>query len=93
MHKLKLSPYKMHVHILRAHDAESRVNFCKWFTAFLAGKGENILDKTFFTDGAWFHLSGYVNSQNLRIWSTDNPYVFHEKPLRDQTVGIWCALV
>lgn len=22
---------------------------------------------------AWFHLSGYVNSQNYRIWSTDNP--------------------
>jgi hypothetical protein len=27
----------------------------------------NIVDKVFCSDEAWFHLSGYVNSQNNRI--------------------------
>jgi hypothetical protein len=27
------------------------------------------------------HLSGYVNSQNNKIWSSENPHVLHEKPL------------
>ena len=38
----------MHVvHEVKAHDTESWVNFREWFTAFVAGKEENILDKTF----------------------------------------------
>ena len=42
VHKLKFHPYKVHVvHELKAHDTESRVNFCEWFTAFVAGKGEH----------------------------------------------------
>ena len=69
--KMKFHTCKVHVvHKLKAHDTESCVNFCEWFTAFVTSKGENILDKTFFTDEAWFYLSEYVNSQNLRIWST-----------------------
>jgi hypothetical protein len=39
------------------------------------------LDPVFFTDQAWFHLSGYVNSQNRRIWSSINPNVSYEVPL------------
>ena len=68
VHKMKFHAYKMYaVHELKAHDTKSRVNFCEWFTAFVADQGENILDKMFFTDEAWLHLSRYVNSQNLRI--------------------------
>ena len=40
----------------------------------------DVLDVTFFTDEAWFHLSGYVNSQNSRLWSYDNPHSLHENP-------------
>ena len=77
---MKLRPYKvLVVHKLKAHGTESRVNFCEWFTAFVAGKGENLLDKTSFTDVARFYLSGYVNSQNSRIWSTENADMVHEK--------------
>jgi hypothetical protein len=28
----------------------------------------------FMNDEAWFHLSGYVNSQNSRYWGTENPH-------------------
>jgi hypothetical protein len=27
---------------------------------------------TLFTDEAWFHLSGYINAQNNRYWSSIN---------------------
>ena len=51
-----------------------------------------ILNRTFYTDEAWFHLSGYVNSQNFRIWSTDNPYQFIETPLHPEKIGVWAAI-
>jgi hypothetical protein len=41
---------------------------------------DGLLEKTFFSDEAWFHLSGYVNSQNMRIWSTKNLHVYVEAP-------------
>ena len=37
------------------------------------------LNLSFFTDEAWFHLSGYVNSQNTRIWAAENPHSVHKK--------------
>ncbi|KAJ4441236.1 hypothetical protein ANN_11087 [Periplaneta americana] len=51
-----------------------------------------ILNLTFYTDEAWFHLSGYVNSQNFRIWSTNNPYEFIETPLHAEKIGVWAAM-
>jgi hypothetical protein len=35
---------------------------------------------TIFSDTAWFHLTGYVNCHNTRIWSTENPRAAHEFP-------------
>lgn len=91
--KLSLYPYKVTVlHQLQEADSEARVHFCRWFQEFVSDNGEDILDLTFFTDEAWFHLSGYVNSQNCRVWSSENPFEFKEKPLHDQKVGVWCAI-
>jgi hypothetical protein len=41
---------------------------------------------------AWFHLQGYVNSQNARVWAAENPHVYHEEPLHPLKVGVWCAI-
>jgi hypothetical protein len=46
----------------------------------------------FFPDEAWFHLSGYVNSQNSFFWSSENAHLFHEVPLHSQKIGCWCAI-
>jgi len=46
----------------------------------------------FFTDEAWFHLSGYVNSQNYRTWRTENPHNYTESTLHPQKIGVWCAI-
>ena len=33
-----------------------------------------------FSGEAHFDLGGYVNKQNCRIWSTENPHAYIEKP-------------
>jgi hypothetical protein len=51
-----------------------RVEYCNWFQNHL--NNDHLLDVSFFSDEAWFHLSEYVNSQNFRIWSAQNPHQF-----------------
>lgn len=88
---LHLHPYKISVlQQLLPPDFQRREQYCHWFNENL--NNNNILDKTFFSDEAWFHLSGYVNSQNRRIWSAENPHVFIESPLHPQKVGVWVAM-
>jgi len=43
-------------------------------------------------DEAWFHLSGYVNSQNTCTWATEHPHEIHEVPLHSEKTGVWCAI-
>jgi hypothetical protein len=40
----------------------------------------------------WFHISRYVNSQNSRFLSSENPHLFHEVQLHSQKIGCWCAI-
>ncbi|GFY34411.1 putative DD41D transposase [Trichonephila clavipes] len=42
--------------------------------------------------GVHFWLNGYVNKQNCRIWSEDNPQVYVETPLHPEKLTVWCAL-
>jgi hypothetical protein len=43
---------------------------------------------TFYSDKAWFNVSGYINSQNSTYWSTENPHAVHEVPLHDLKVEV-----
>ena len=36
--------------------------------------------KIIFSDEADVDLGGYINKQNYRIWGTDNPHAYIEKP-------------
>jgi transposase len=61
----RLHSYKITaVHELEPGDSAKQVVYCKWFLDFLDREGEENLDVIFFTDEAYFHLSGYINSQN-----------------------------
>jgi hypothetical protein len=40
----------------------------------------------------WFHLFGYVNSQNNRVWLAFNLHEIMQTPLHDQKVGVWYTI-
>jgi hypothetical protein len=46
------------------------MRYCRWFLQFVRN-GVDILENLFVSDEAWFHLSGYVNSQNSRFGSSE----------------------
>ncbi|PNF15009.1 hypothetical protein B7P43_G18336, partial [Cryptotermes secundus] len=85
MKKLHLHAYHVRcVQELKDRDKEKRLVYCRWFWTFVGNHEIDEFDPVFFPDKVWFHLSGYVNSQNNRIWSSENPHVSHEKPLLQQ---------
>jgi hypothetical protein len=89
---LKARPYKTAViHALQPRNLDSRVNFCNWFLHAVI-KGEINLQLTLFSDEAWFHLEGYINTQYNRYWSSQNPHLTHKVPLCPVKVGVWCAV-
>ena len=45
------------------------------------------------SDDALFHLGGYVDKQNCRIWDLKNPKMIFEKPLYSQRVTVWCGFL
>jgi hypothetical protein len=89
---LKLKPYRITVvHQLLPPDAEARINYCRLFQQSVYD-GMVDPDFVFCTDEARFHLSGYVNSQNNRYRSAENPHSVHEVLLHDVKIGVWCAI-
>lgn len=76
---------------LHPPDFIQRQNFCNWYNNNLANNTEQ-QEITFFSDEAWFHLSGFINSQNYRTWSTENPRNIIEVPLHPLKIGIWVAV-
>ena len=44
------------------------------------------------TDEAYFHLSGFVNKQNMRYWSPVYTTELHEMPLHSPKVTVWCGV-
>jgi len=51
-----------------------------------------ILQVTFFSNEACFHVTGYVNSHSSRIRSTENPRSAHETSGDNVIIGVWCAV-
>lgn len=91
--KLNLRPYRIGVvHELKDVDHGKRIQYCRWIRSLVNDNGIEILDRVYFSDEAWFHLDGYVNSQNCRIWSAENPHAFQERPLHARKIGVWCAI-
>lgn len=88
---LDMHPYKVTAtQQLLGIDFQRRITYCHWFNENL--NDNNILDKTFFSDEAWFHLSGYINSQNYRTWATENPHNYVESHLHPLKIGVWVAM-
>ena len=85
---LHYHPYKLAiVQELSERDFNSRRNACE---ALLENIPEDAI--VFFSDEAHFHLTGYVNKQNMRDWADINPREMHQKPLHSSKVTVWCAI-
>jgi hypothetical protein len=52
----------------------------------------DLLDLYFFSDEAWFHLSGYVNSQNMRMWSAENDFFFKNRNYTLKKLDCGCLI-
>jgi hypothetical protein len=72
-------------------DCEVRIQYCRWFQE-LVFNGLFDPKLKFYFDEVWYTLSGYINNQNNRYWSRENPHDVHEVPLHDLKVGVWCAI-
>ena len=46
------------------------------------------IKKIIFSDEAHFDPGGYVNKQNCRIWGTENPHAYIEKPPHPKLVSV-----
>ena len=44
------------------------------------------------SDEVHFHVTGFVNQQNMRYWTAMDPRELHEQPLRSPKVTVWCAV-
>jgi hypothetical protein len=89
---LHLHPYKVQLRQqLKVHDHRQRREFAAWALEHL-DEDENFFQKIIFSDEAHFHLNGYVNKQNCRIWGSENPNTFEQAPMHPQKVTVWCGL-
>jgi hypothetical protein len=85
-------PYKVQiVQKLLPTDAHSCFSFAERFLED-THNDNNFLTNLIMRDEAHFHLDGFTNTHNCRIWETENPMVIHEKPLHPEHVTVWCAI-
>ncbi len=73
LHTLNLKPYHLQmVQELKPPNLPLHLRFCRWLL-HLSHRRNNIavFDNFFFSDEAWFHLDGFINSQNYCIWTAD----------------------
>ncbi|GFV76237.1 putative DD41D transposase [Trichonephila clavipes] len=86
-----IDPFEDNLEALHFKYDQARCRFVGWAQneiAFVPDFYKRIL----FSDEAHFWLNGYVNKQNCRIWSEDNPQVYVETPLHPEKLTVWCAL-
>jgi hypothetical protein len=75
---------------LKPADYPRRLNFCNWPVDNIGNNVE--FSQIIFSDESWFHTSGYLNSQNLRIWSTENSHEIVEEALYAEKIGVFAAI-
>uniref|UniRef100_A0A1L8EI80 Putative transposable element n=3 Tax=Haematobia irritans TaxID=7368 RepID=A0A1L8EI80_HAEIR len=89
---LGVKQYKIQlVQELKPNDLPQRRIFSEWALEKLA---ENPLfyRQILFSDEAHFWLNGYVNKQNCRIWSEEQPEAVQELPMHPEKCTVWCGL-
>ncbi|GBM23410.1 hypothetical protein AVEN_138650-1 [Araneus ventricosus] len=88
---LQCYPFKItHIQELVPADLPKREAFTLQFLARM--EVDNAWTwEILWTDEAHFHLQGFVNTQNCRIWTRENPFQIQPLPLHSQKVTVWCG--
>ncbi|GFX84220.1 uncharacterized protein TNCV_3975671 [Trichonephila clavipes] len=76
---------------IHQNDHQARRRFVEWAQNEIAVVPD-FHKRILFSDEAHFWLNDYVNKQNCRIWSEDNPQVYVKTPLHPEKLTVWCAL-
>jgi hypothetical protein len=72
---LHLHPYHTHVVQELKEPDMAKCLLLMVVSALIKENGVDIVDNVFFNDKPWLHLSGCVNSQNSRTWSSEYPHL------------------
>jgi len=75
---------------LGPNDIHRRLNFATEMCGLIDSKKLDIR-RIIFTDEAHFHIDGYVNRQNYRIWGTEKPAI-RTTPLHPRKVTVWAGI-
>ncbi|CAI6366289.1 unnamed protein product [Macrosiphum euphorbiae] len=88
---LHLHPYKLQLtQELKAGDRGKRRQFVEWFHNMQVEDADFAM-KIIFSDEAHFHMSGFVNKQNCRLWGTENPQQIEQRQMHPERVTVWCG--
>ena len=92
LHKdLHTPAYKIQLtHNLKPADHGRRRRFADWVLKRYA-VDNNFAKPIVFSDEAHFHLSGFVNKQNCRIWGNENPQIMQEREIHPLKIIVWCG--
>jgi transposase len=91
--ELKLRPYKVQLgQLLKPTDCELRIQYCRRMLDRVQNEGIQLFDKYYYTDEAWFTLTGYVNKQNTRKWLNSRPVQIETTTLHPLKLGVWAAI-
>lgn len=88
--RLQLRPYRLQLlQALKPTDHVLRANFAN---DMLLHDNEDFLDLVVFSDESTFHLSGQVNTHNVRIWGSENPHMMVQVQRDSPKLNVFCAI-
>lgn len=92
--KNRIKPYKpKFLQTLEDGDNERRLEYCLWLQGEYLNN-RNFLKYILYTDEATFTTNGVVTSQNIRMWSDQNPHwIVQCKRQYSQKVNVWCGIL
>jgi len=85
-------PYRIQmIKQLSDEDHRRRLDFCLQLPDLMSSDG-HFLQNVQFSDEATFHVSGVVNSRNVRIWGSENSHSNVERQRDSPKVNVSCAI-
>lgn len=94
LHKnLRLYAYKVQLlQALEPNDKPRRKDFAINMLERIS-EDETFLNRVCFSDEATFHVSGKLNTHNVRIWGSENPHMTRKLQRDSPKVNVWCGIM